>query len=564
MLTGARVRILIISLAAIALVAAAFVAVRWRGSTSTPAAPDARAVVSVQVAEVVSGPIRSSIRYAGTVRATGSVNLAPKMSGQVASIAVDAGSVVRAGDRLATLDSGTLAAQVAQAQAGLAAAEARLAVVQDGATAADIATATQAVLAAENAYTTAQLALDALQTGAGQNTQYLAAKERLAAVSAQLNTARADLDAAPEPTPARGPVVHTAVTDMEALLRERCSTVAARDACLGIAGAAAGAAQLLATIDAQTTGAPDMGAGIASYNSLVPTAAVALQEAAFRYLQASASLPALAARVDSLAFAVSRAGVPSTDQMDSGVRARDAAAAALAAARSRLKTLTSGPTNADLLTSRAAVTQAQASLAVAQTALSQTSVTAPFDGVIAQKLVEVGASVSPSAPMFVLTSKAVELHVTIEESRIGSVRPDLEATLTVPAYPGRTFRGRVGPIAPSGDARAHTFDVTVYASDSEGQLRPGMSADVAIVTADRPAALLVPNAALIQSGSGNSVMAVEDGKAKLKPVKVGLSDGAKTEITEGLRAGDRVIVVGQNLARDGQPVRVSTPAARPQ
>ena len=110
---------------------------------------------------------------------------------------------------------------------------------------------------------------------------------------------------------------------------------------------------------------------------------------------------------------------------------------------------------------RIAVAQAQAALGTASTLLDQTSVVAPFDGVIAQKLLDVGASASPAAPIFVISARAVEVRLTVEEARIALVKPDLPADLTVAAFPGKKFTGQVSSVAPTGDARAHTFEVKV-------------------------------------------------------------------------------------------------------
>src|SRR5437870_2275365 len=114
-------------------------------------------------------------------------------------------------------------------------------------------------------------------------------------------------------------------------------------------------------------------------------------------------------------------------------------------------------------------------------------------------------SVRPSRPL-ATRSIASRTH-----TRTPTCRP--------PARPSRS---------PTGDARAHTFDVKVMADDPEGQLKPGMFAQVAIVTAQRNDALLVPNAAVIQQGPSARVFVVANGKAAARPVKVGVSDATNT------------------------------------
>ncbi|RLT36249.1 MAG: efflux RND transporter periplasmic adaptor subunit [Chloroflexi bacterium] len=558
------IRTVVASLVAVGLLAGALILPGRLRPALPPAAPTDVAV-PVEVVTVQTGPIRASVSYAGTIQATETVNLAPKAPGQIASIAVGIGTSVRAGDRLATLDPGTLAAQVLQAQAGVAAAEARLRVVQDGATTADTATATQAVLAADAAYTAAQSTLAGVLARANAASRAASVQQQADRMVAQGPPAQAEINAVIARIRASNlygaGMLHANVSDMGNTIRTRCDTIGNRDTCATAALDSISTGDLVARVSNTTSGPIDLATTLKQYeDALVAADQPAVTDAVFRLMQATAGQAGLSARASNLALSLnSSAGIPSADAVRTAQRTRDAAASALDAARARLETVTTGPTNADLLTSRATLSQAQAGLAVARAALDQTVVIAPFDGTVVAKLVDVGSSVSPVAPIFVLAAKAVELHLTVEEARIGLMRPDLEAALTTPAFPGRTFRARVGVIAPSADLRAHSFDVTVYAEDADKQLRPGMSANVTIVTETRPSATLVVNTALSTTTTGASVLTIADGKAKRRPVTLGISDGTNTEVLDGLRAGEQVIAIGQNLARDGQAVRVVTP-----
>ncbi len=561
------IRTVVGSLVAVGLLAAALILPGRLKPALPPAAPTDVAV-PVEVVTVQTGPIRASVSYPGTIQATETVNLAPKAAGQIASIAVGIGASVRAGDRLATLNPGTLAAQVLQAQAGVAAAEARLRIVQDGATTADTATATQAVLAADAACSAAQSTLDGVLARANAASRAASVQQQADRMVAQGPPAQAEIDAVIARISASNlhgaGMLRANVRDLGNTIRTRCETIGNRDTCATAALDSISTGDLVARVSNTTSGPIDLATTLKQYDdALVAADQPAVTDAVFRLMQTTAGQAGLSARASNLALSLnSSAGSPSADAVRIAQRTRDAAASALDAARARLETVTMGPTNADLLTSRATLSQAQAGLAVARAALDQTAVTAPFDGIIVAKLVDVGSSVSPVAPIFVLAAKAVELHLTVEEARIGLMRPDLEAALTTPAFPGRTFRARVGVIAPSADLRAHSFDVTVYAEDADKQLRPGMSANVTIVTENRPSATLVVNTALSTTTTGASVLTIADGKAKRRPVTLGISDGTNTEVLDGLRAGEQVIAIGQNLARDGQAVRVVTPTPK--
>ena len=166
--------------------------------------------------------------------------------------------------------------------------------------------------------------------------------------------------------------------------------------------------------------------------------------------------------------------------------------------------------------------QAQAALSVAQSNLDQTILTAPYSGVVATKLLTPGAFASATAPIMTLVGNAVEVHITVEEARLGLVSPGQTVNLTVPAYPGVNFPGTVTVIAPVGDARAHTFDVTIVADQSDGRLRSGMFSEVDLTVAQKPDAVLVPKEAVVQQGGNSRVFVVQDGKAQARPVQVGL------------------------------------------
>src|SRR5262249_39987581 len=148
-------------------------------------------------------------------------------------------------------------------------------------------------------------------------------------------------------------------------------------------------------------------------------------------------------------------------------------------------------TDADMQTAVAGVAQAEAGGSLAQANLDQTTGVAPFDGGIGNRALTSGAFATPSPTNLTLASTGVEVHVTVEEANLASVRPGQDVTLTVPAYPGETFPSKVVTVAPTGDPRAHTFDVKIVPNTQDQRLLPGMFAQVQIVAQQKPDALLV-------------------------------------------------------------------------
>jgi HlyD family secretion protein len=226
--------------------------------------------------------------------------------------------------------------------------------------------------------------------------------------------------------------------------------------------------------------------------------------------------------------------------------------------------------NSLVAANQAQVKQYTAALESAQIDLDHTSITAPVDGVVVSRNVDVGQTVaaSLSAPtLFLIAQDLTKMQVdtNVSEADVGRVRVDQPATFTVDAYPGRTFTGTVTQIreAPINVQNVITYDAVIGVSNPDLQLFPGMTANVKVLVSQRPNALRVPNAALrYHPASGTSQSArpaggaraqaepekavwVLDGKDKPRRVVVttGETDGTFTEVTGGmLNEGDRVIL----------------------
>jgi len=113
------------------------------------------------------------------------------------------------------------------------------------------------------------------------------------------------------------------------------------------------------------------------------------------------------------------------------------------------------------------------------------------------------------------------------------------------ALPGRTLRGRLYKISPvvSGERQAaRTFGIRVALEEGKEFVKPGMSADVEVIVARRRDALFVPTQAILEREGKKRVYVVADGQARVATVSVGESNWSSTEILEGLREGDRVVV----------------------
>jgi HlyD family secretion protein len=223
---------------------------------------------------------------------------------------------------------------------------------------------------------------------------------------------------------------------------------------------------------------------------------------------------------------------------------------------------------AQVAANQAQVKQSTAALRAAQIDLDHTNITAPVDGVVVSRSVDVGQTVaaSLSAPtLFLIAQDLTKMQVdtNVSEADVGRVRVNQPSTFTVDAYPGRTFTGTVTSIreAPINVQNVITYDAVIGVSNPDLTLFPGMTANVKILVAERPGALRIPNAALryhppqasttvrtstsSKTSRADKAVWVLDANDTPRRVAIdtGETDGTFTEVTGGsLRDGDRVIV----------------------
>jgi len=239
--------------------------------------------------------------------------------------------------------------------------------------------------------------------------------------------------------------------------------------------------------------------------------------------------------------------------------------------------------DAQVNVSMAQVKQAEAALSAAELDLKYTTIRSPVNGIVVARNVEVGQTVAasfatPNLFLIALDLTKMQADTNVSESDIGGINEGKEATFTVDAYPGVPFSGTIRQVrlAPINVQNVVTYNVVVGVDNKDLRLKPGMTANVSIVVAQRDNVLKVPNAALrfvppkSEQGEsrqaatkpttregGGQAMAVTPGVAPQRPiwqqqedgdlssvaVQTGISDGSWTEIvSEAIVEGDQVIV----------------------
>jgi membrane fusion protein (multidrug efflux system) len=217
---------------------------------------------------------------------------------------------------------------------------------------------------------------------------------------------------------------------------------------------------------------------------------------------------------------------------------------------------------------------AKANWELARLQLSYCDIRSPIDGTVTQRLdvVKVGNTVTPvggviesgESSLFVVEDlDTLMLRVNVPERELAKLSVGQPAQLTFDAVPNHVFEGKISLISPYVSAETATFAVRIHVTKTEGLLRPGMFARVAIIYERKPDALQIPRTALLDGDGPPKVFVVKDNKAAERAVQLGLSNGAWIEVTDGLKDGEQVIVVGQNAVKPGAAVRVVNSSARP-
>jgi len=221
----------------------------------------------------------------------------------------------------------------------------------------------------------------------------------------------------------------------------------------------------------------------------------------------------------------------------------------------------------DVAKAEAELRQAQATLERIQDEIAKTTIRSPLTGFMVKKHVEIGQWVDKGGRVADLVDLATVRIVTLVAERdIGQIRVGDVATITVDAYPGRTFTGRVSHIVPQADLQSRAFPVKIAVDNPAGSpLRGGMLARTTIGVGTARRTVLIPKDAVVRRGDRNLVFLVNGQKAVQREVTTGRAFDGFFELIEGdLKPGDAIVVTGNEGLRDGAPVTVAAvgPPAR--
>jgi len=222
-------------------------------------------------------------------------------------------------------------------------------------------------------------------------------------------------------------------------------------------------------------------------------------------------------------------------------------------------------------TAQAAFDQAQAGVAKTEALIAQKLVRAPFDGELGVRHVEVGQYLTAGTQIVSLTDLS-ELYAnfTVTEKDSGALKVGQIVRISVDAYPGRSFEGKLTTIEPQISTDTRNIRVQATIANPDHILKPGMFATTTVVLPDKPPVLTVPETAVDYTLYGDSVFVInekktDDGKTTLTADRIYVETGDRINgqavITKGLKDGDRVVALGQLKLQSGSAVAISTDPA---
>lgn len=210
---------------------------------------------------------------------------------------------------------------------------------------------------------------------------------------------------------------------------------------------------------------------------------------------------------------------------------------------------------------QAILRQRHIELQLARQALTDSRLGAPFAGRVRERHATPGQYLAAGAPVVTIVKvHPLRLRLSIPEREAAAVRIGQQVRVKLEGDP-TLYEGRVARVSPAIEEASRTLSIEAEVDNPTGTLRPGAFANAEVVTESRDTAILVPAAALVSFAGVERVFVVSNGKAAERRVTTGRRDGARVEITQGLKPGEPVVVKPGNLV-DGEAVSPSPTGGR--
>lgn len=221
---------------------------------------------------------------------------------------------------------------------------------------------------------------------------------------------------------------------------------------------------------------------------------------------------------------------------------------------------TAKQSNQGIMSAQASYSNAKTQVTIAEKALADSTIRAPFSGFISERLVAAGEYVTTSSKLVTLVrTNPIRLNLQLPEPDTSKIRVGIPVSITVSAYSGRQFAGRISAINPSLDSNSRSVIAEAQIDNSENLLRPNMFASGRILQEGSVSGVFVPKTAVSANNNTDSkrIFVIVDGVARLKVIQTGIEEGDHIQIISGLEGNETVAVSSLNELFDGMPVQVT-------
>ncbi|MEW6162242.1 MAG: efflux RND transporter periplasmic adaptor subunit [Nitrospirota bacterium] len=205
----------------------------------------------------------------------------------------------------------------------------------------------------------------------------------------------------------------------------------------------------------------------------------------------------------------------------------------------------------------AEIERAKATLSLAREKLKKTKMYSPLSGVVKERKVSTGDYVKNGTNLFVIIqNNPLKLNFTVTEKDAGKLKKGQDVTFRVDAFPDKEFEGKVSIIYPSLEERTRTLEVEALVPNPNGLLKPSFFAHVTLYMGAARDTVVVPVTSLLYEAENVKVFVVEGDRAREREVKIGSKYGELMEIIEGLKEGEKVVIVGQQNLSENVKVNI--------
>ncbi len=182
-------------------------------------------------------------------------------------------------------------------------------------------------------------------------------------------------------------------------------------------------------------------------------------------------------------------------------------------------------------------------------------VESPLTGIVGRIYVDIGSNVKPETPVALVSNMGkVQINLDIPEKYLHQLSLGKLAIISVDAYPNKEFTGKVTEMSPIVDLETRTAPIEITIDDDEHLLQSGMFAKVKLILEEHKNVPAVLKEAIIGKEPNTYVYVVDGKVASLRKITPGIREAAMIEVTEGLKEGELVVIMGQQRLRDGRTV----------